>query len=110
MLPSGLLKDLWLFGLLFCLGFAGACAFALINPIMLPKYFKPGVGFFFLIITCGALGGILYSTKSLLIEVPHHEKSDQNKISLGHVSPLLLDLLRSPRPDALLRPGPPEHR
>ena len=89
MIRSRLLKDFWLFGILFCLGFAGACAFALINPILLPKYLKPGVSFFFLITTSGALGGILYSTKNRLIEVPHHENNDQNKISLGYLADIL---------------------
>jgi hypothetical protein len=86
---SRLLKDLWLFGVFFCLGLAGACAFSLINPIMLPNYFKPGVSFFFLITTSGALGGILYSTKDRLIEVPHHENKDLNKISLGYFADIL---------------------
>jgi hypothetical protein len=56
---------------------------------MLPNYFKPGVSFFFLISASGALGGILYSTKDRLIEVPHHENKNQNMISLGYFADIL---------------------
>jgi|688.fasta_scaffold199366_2 hypothetical protein len=45
---------------------------------------------FFLIITlCGALGGIVYTTRSHTIEVPHIELKDLNTYSLGFLSDIV---------------------
>jgi hypothetical protein len=45
---------------------------------------------FFVVITlCGALGGIVYTTRSHTIEVPHREPNEQNTYSLGFLSDIV---------------------
>lgn len=78
------------YGLLLVLAVAASLAtHNILTDIKTTSGEKVGTNFFYLISSVGALGGILFSTKNRLLELPHDDSLDRNKFSLGFIADIL---------------------